>query len=337
MPRLEHIQKSFKSIFKKINAFFHRIQWKQALIFSYFILLSLGFWILQSLQQEYEVTLSIPIKYKNIPANITFTDSVPDKIAVRVKDKGSVLMNYSFGRKFVPIEASIKNLQESNGYLSVPDNVIATDILKQLIATTTIVNITPAHINIPYSERAHKEIAVVFDGKIDMEPGFQVYEDIQIEPSFINVYGSDAHLDSLSEIKTVYTELKKINQTVSRTIQLQKLPNISYDPEIVTVTIPVEEYTEKTLEIAVECTGIPNEYTVRIFPATIKVVCNIPLSRFKDLSEEQFSIQVPFSELEENISGSIPIELNLKPEWVRSVTLVPDRIEFILEQSRTND
>ena len=56
-------------------------------------------------------------------------------------------------------------------------------------------------------------------------------------------------LDTLKEIKTIYTEIKKGNKTVTRTVQLEKIDGVTLEPTSVTVTIPIEEYTEKTLEI----------------------------------------------------------------------------------------
>lgn len=149
----------------------------------------------------------------------------------------------------------------------------------------------------------------------------------------ISVYASDVVLDTLNQAKTVFTEIKKGNKTITKTIQLQKVSEATYDPTSVTITIPIEEFTEKTLEIPVLCTDLPPHYTLRTFPSVAKVTCSIPLSRFKDLSEDAFEIRFSFKDLEQNVSGSLPIQLTKKPDWVNSVALVPDKIEFILEQN----
>ena len=66
MSRLGQIKQAFKSVRIEIKAFLRRQQWKEALIFFCFILLAFGFWLLQSLQQEYEIDIKIPVKYKNV-------------------------------------------------------------------------------------------------------------------------------------------------------------------------------------------------------------------------------------------------------------------------------
>lgn len=337
MPRLEHKKNSFKSVLEEIKAFLHNQKWKEALIFLSFLLLAFGFWYLQSLQQEYEIKIAIPVKYKNIPPDITFTDILPEKITADVKDKGTVLLNYSFGRKFAPIEINMKSISTTDSSFTITHREIESDIQKQLLTTTTLTGFSPSEMAFHFSKRLQREIPVAFDGIITPEPGFQIAGEINIEPSFVTVYGSEQLLDSLTEIKTTFTEIKKIKTSLTQTLQLEKSNTAAITPQAVSITIPIEEFTEKTLEIPVVCTDIPAEFIVRMFPATVKVTCNIPLSRYKDLSPDQFAIQIPFAELEQNTSGSIPIELSQKPDWIKSPTIIPHKIEFILEQDRLYD
>lgn len=295
------------------------------------------FWLLQSLQQEYEIETASPDRYKNIPPDISFTETPPQEIIAKVKDKGSVLLNYSFGRSFAPIETNMKNQAEKSGSLSITKKTIQSDIQKQLLATTSLVGFEPQSIEAAYSKRIKKNIPVVFDGTIQTNPGFHVSGNILISPSTVSVYASDIVLDTLNQAKTVFTEIKKGTKTITRTVQLQKISEATYDPTSVTITIPIEEFTEKTLEIPVICTGLPPHYTLRTFPSIAKVTCSVPLSRFKDLSEDAFEIKFSFKDLEQNVSGTLPIQLTKKPDWVSSATLVPDKIEFILEQNNLHD
>ena len=336
MSRLGQIKQTFKSVRIEIKAFLRRQQWKEALIFFCFILLAFGFWLLQSLQ-EYEIDIRIPVKYKNVPPDISFTETPPEAITVKVKDKGSVLLNYSFGRSFAPIEANMKTQSEKSGKLIINRKDIENEIKKHLIATTSLLSFEPQHIDAAYSKRIKKEIPAVFEGVVQTNAGFKVSGDISITPRSINVYASDVVLDTLKEIKTIYTEIKKGNKTVTRTVQLEKIDGVTLEPTSVTVTIPIEEYTEKTLEIPVICTNLPPHYTLRMFPAVVKVSCNVPLSRFKDVSADDFEIRISFADLEQSASGTLPLQLNKKLSWVDVATISPDRIEFILEQTKSND
>ena len=153
MSRLGLIKQTFKSARIEIKAFLRRQEWKEALIFFCFILLAFGFWLLQSLQQEYEIDIRIPVKYKNVPPDISFTETPPEAITVKVKDKGSVLLNYSFGRSFAPIEANMKTQSEKSGKLIINRKDIENEIKKHLIATTSLLSFEPQHIDAAYASR----------------------------------------------------------------------------------------------------------------------------------------------------------------------------------------
>ncbi len=328
---------SLKSLQRKIKVFLHRQKWKETLIFLAFALLSFGFWYLQSLQEDYEIEISIPVKYKNVPPEVAFTDSVPTKITARIRDKGSILLNYTFGRSFAPIETNMKDMPVNKGSISIERKDIEADIYKQLMATTMLVSFDPSHIDITYSKRMEKELPVSFNGNIQIAPGFHRSGETLISPQTVQVYAAQPILDTLSVVKTVYTEIKKADKTLTRSVHLQPINGVAYAPETVTITIPIEEYTEKTLEVPVNVTNIPSDYIVRLFPPTVKVITSVPMSRFKDLTEDLFTINIPFTELEQNLTGTTTIQLSKQPDWIRSATLSPNKIEFILEQNLMND
>lgn len=337
MIRLENIIKTFKSTTSEIKAFLHRQKWREVLVFLSFVLLAFGFWLLQSLQEEYEMNISIPIRYRNIPPEISFTQTPPNKVIVRVKDKGSVLLNYTFGPIFGAIDVNMKNSVDGSGTLEVRRREIEGEILKQLMTSTTLVTFEPSIIEVTYSTRINKSIPVKFNGNIHTSPGFAVSGRITLSPPNVEVYASDALLDSLKEVQTVFTDIKNVNKTVTRILQLQKIPETEFEPGTVSVTIPIEEFTEKTLDIPIEFRGIPENFIVRAFPSSVKVNAYVPLSRFKDVEEEDFAISISFYDLEQNDTGILPITLSRKPDWIQNITLNPDKIEFILEQKRNHD
>jgi hypothetical protein len=315
---------------EKINAYLHR-RWKDALIFLFFFFLAGAFWYLQSLQQDYETYISIPIRYRNMPDNISFTDTVPDKITVHVRDKGSHLLNYTVGASFPVLDINLKELS-GQGVFNLTPKEMQGALSQTLFSTTAILDFAPSQLQLKYNRRKEKRLPVVFNGKVNLAPGFRLVGDIIITPSAVKAYGTSATLDTLHSLQTVFTDIKQLNASGTFTLPLQKRQGASFQTTEVTVTFPVEEFTEKDFDIPVVLTGIPNGYTVRLFPPTIKVVCHIPLSRFKELTPEDFALQLPFAELRRNYSGQAPIRLTRHPEWVQTINLVPDKVEFLLEK-----
>jgi hypothetical protein len=334
MIRLENPAQLFKSVHRKVKTFFSRFQWREVLIFLFFLLLSFTFWVLQSMQEEYEIQLQIPISYKDMPSDMAFVRTPPAAITARVRDKGSVLLNYTLGQKRASITLSMRDTSVPNNTLLLSAKDIEGILMKQLIPTTNLLSFAPEQIEIPYSKLKSKKLPVSFDGDIHTEPGFLVSGDIVITPSMTEVFAPDVVLETLTSIQTVYTEIDKGNRTLTLKLKLRKTDGATFDPDKVSVTIPIEEFTQKTLELPVVCRDIPQGYAIRMFPSTVKVTCNVPLSLFKDLSESDFLLETVVANPEQNASGMIPVRLTKIPPQADRVSLSQDSIEFILEQSR---
>ena len=127
--------------------------------------------------------------------------------------------------------------------------------------------------------------------------------------------------------------VETMNKTVTGKDGSFAIEGTNFETNNVSVTIPIEEYTEKALSIPVEVTGVPANYKIRTFPQIVEVSCNIPISRFKELTEDMFAVEVPYAQLEENVSGTIEVQVTKKPDWVRYCHTTPTKIEFLLEQN----
>jgi hypothetical protein len=287
------------------------------------------------MQTEYEIQLQIPVNYKDMPNDMAFVRTPPSGITVRIRDKGSVLLNYTLGRKIASIAVNMQDTTlYGGGALVLSSKDIESIIMRQLIPTTSLLSFDPQRIEAPCGKLEKKRLPVYFNGDVRTEPGFLVSGDIIISPSMTDVYATDVVLASLSSVQTVYTEIQKGNKTIIRRLKLKETDGAVFNPGTVSVTIPIEEYTQKTFEIPIVCRHIPAGYIIRMFPSVVKVTCNVPLSLFKDLSDKDFIVETIADDTAQNASGMLPVRIAKKPDWVERVALSQDSIEFILEQSK---
>ncbi len=332
MLRLKELPEAFRSVTREVKAFLHRQRWEEALTFSFFIVLSFGFWLLRCLQEEYETDLSIPVKYTNVPANIAFESERPTEIKVHVRDKGSALLQYAFwNRAENSITINLGQLAIDGGEYTVGQPFLQNEIQKLLHPTTNFFRFYPQRITINYGLRKKKEVPVVFDGDVETPKGYLVSGDITTTPSMVTIYGSQSMLDTIDCVHTSYQKLSGVNKTISRDVALKPIEGVNMETKSVSVIIPVEEYTEKTIELPLSIKDVPDIYTIRIFPQTVSVSCNIPVSKFQELTQEELVVDLSFQMLEENVSGTLDVDLTTKPEWVRSYYITPKKIEFLLE------
>lgn len=337
MSRLD-IRQRFKSFWNKSRLFFSYIKWKEIGVFIFFLAISLGFWYLQALQQDYEIEVKIPIKYNGVPPNMFLVGKNPEELSVKVKDKGMILLNYLWFRSFSPLELNVgKNtdeVQDGNVYkIEFTRRQIQAAISKQLLTTTQLLSFDPQSIQVTKSALEEKVLPVQLNVMLQLELGYQLSDTIQITPAFIKVYGSSIVLDTLAILRTEYKEFRKLKDTKEIKLKILPVDGVRIDTKEVAVKFPIEEFVEKRLEIFVQCPDLPSNYVLRIFPPHIDVLSNVPISKFKLLEADDFEIEVPFSTFQENQElGRISLELTKQPDWVSFPTIEPSTIEFILEQ-----
>jgi hypothetical protein len=333
MIRLDVLLPLFKSAYREIKAFFSYAQWREVLIFLFFFFLSFIFWALQSMQEEYEIQLHIPVSYKDIPHDMSFVQTPPSEITARVRDKGNILLNYTLGSQRPSIVISVQDITFADNVLLLSAKDMEGMIMKQLIPTTNLLSFDPQQIEASYGTLKRKRLPVRFDGDVHTDPGFLISGDIVISPSATDVFAADVVLSALTSVPTVYTEINNGNKTITRKLKLRKIDGATFDPDVVSVTIPIEEYTQKTFDVPIVCKHVPPGYTIRMFPSAVKITCNVPLSLFKDLSGEDFAVET-FVVSPEQSASMIPLRLVRKPDWANHVSLSQDSIEFILEQNK---
>ncbi len=318
----------------KAGAFFRRQQWKEIFIFIFFLFLSLGFWLLQSLQQDYERRIELPLRYRDIPSEWVLSESNPKNVSILLKDKGTTLMYYFWNAHFNPVDISILNLPLlSDSSLSITGRMLEAAVSKQLISSTSIISIEPREIELQYDTLDSRIVPVVANVQIGTKPGFQVFDSIRISYPEVRLFGSSRVLDTLNEIRTKLLTLENVSKTKEVTAYLDLPKGVKSDREAVKITIPVEEFTEKKIELPVLCLDIPADYVLRIFPSKVEVACNIPVSQFRGLTAEKLEILIPFNEFEENqATGKVKVRLTEKPSWVSNPVIVPNELEFVIEQ-----
>lgn len=331
---MQNIWKSaFDIMLRHAGVFFRRQQWKEILIFIFFLLLSFIFWFMQILQQDYEQRIVLPIRYKNVPNEWVLSENNPNTINVLLKEKGINLLYYFWNPRFHAVDVSVLSLPVlSDSTVHLSNRMLESELSKQLIASTSIISFEPREIFIVYDTLCSRMKPVSAQVSLNMRQGFLLSESITISPSVVKLYGSQRTLDALHEVKTKRITLNDVAKTRELTTQLALPAGIKSDIESIKIVIPVEEFTEKKIQLQVKCLDIPANYVLRMFPSSVEITCNVPLSRFKELTAENVEIVMPFSRFQENqATGKMAISITRKPLWLTNPVLVPNELEFVIE------
>lgn len=304
---------------------------REFLIFLFFFMISTGFWLLQTLKNDFEAELSVPVKLKNVPNNVVITlDPVAD-VKVTVKDKGTVLLNYMLGKNFFPITLDFAEYKNRGNHVTIYRNEFEKRILNQLSASTKLINVKPDTLDYIYSFGKSKRVPVKLQGNIIA--GRQYYvSDTLYSPSYVLVYAPSAILDTITAAYTRKINLKDITDTIRLHTSISTVKGAKFVPNTVDVTFPVDVMTEKTVFVPLKGVNFPPDKMLRTFPSNLKIIFQVGLTRFKSITADDFILNVSYEELLKNGSDKYRIKIKSLPAGVTHVRIVPDQVDFLIEQ-----
>jgi hypothetical protein len=323
-----------EEIKQKTKTFFQSQRWKNLLVFLVFVALASCFWTMQYFQQKIEREIAIPIHYVHIPDDIVLNDSVPDQITLRISDKGAVLVRHFLGNTFSDFNMDLSTLSSDKNTYTIGRSDLLAQIRSLLPNSTQIVSFQPETIQIRYSLLKKKEVPVLIAGILSPAAGSMFIDSVHIEPSKVWAYGDKESLDTLQWIKTVVVNKENIQKKLDIALQLDVPKGIHLSAKKVKVTAKVEEYTEKKFELPIVCHNLPENIHVRFFPSTVEVVCRLALSNYPLLKENDLEVGLDYDELARNQGITISLTLLRKPSWLIDYRIVPETVEYLIEQKR---
>lgn len=279
------IGRTYIEIVRRLKDFLLSERSREFFIFMFFVFIASAFWLMQTLDSEYETDIKIPIRLRDVPENIVITTDLPSDLVVHVRDKGVALLNYQLTRHFYPLNISFPDYKERNNHVALPSSEFQRAVAAQLGVSTQITSIKPDTLDFYYSEGKAMKVPVRLQGKVSA--GLQYYlSDTIFSPDSVLVYSTADGLDTIKSAFTEYVEYAQIEDTILTEVSLQHGRGVKFVPERVSLKLPVDIYTEKTVEIPVQGVNFPAGKTLRAFPSKVKVTFQIGLSQYLKINAE---------------------------------------------------
>ncbi|MGI6218716.1 MAG: YbbR-like domain-containing protein [Bacteroidaceae bacterium] len=338
MPDKEH-QKSPLShkltfpYYGKVKEFVSSTKSKDFFLFAIAFLIATFFWFLRALNDTYETDIQIPVELINVPEEALITEPPVSQLTLTVKDKGSLLLLYQFGNRNKPIHIDFNKWRNNGSYTRINVSDIEKEIRSSLSNSTVLLNTKPKFIEYYYSIGERKKIPVRLN--IENSTAIEyVATDTLLQPDSVWAFAPTHILASLQEVSTQKDSFLQISDTVHEEIALQKKKGVKFIPEKVEITIPTDLLVEKTIEIPVLGTGFPVDKKLRTFPSKVKLRFLIPFHQFKNVSEEDFQLEVPYEEIATSSATKYIPHVSKSPWFVRHLQMIPTSVEFLIENTR---
>lgn len=318
-------------ISKRIKDFLLAKKSREFLIFLFFVFVSFCFWLLQVLNDDYETELSIPIRMKQVPDNVVLTSSLPTEMKVNVKDRGTVLVNYLWGQAFYPLVIDFSEYSDKGTQVRIPSMSLGKKVAAQLSQSTKLLSIKPDTLEFIYTKGAAKIVPVKISGTIAPKRQYYVSDTI-FSPDSVKVYAPKAILDTIGAAYTQVVSLEDVSDTIQKRVLINPVKGARFIPDYTDLTLKVDVYAEKTVDVPVIGINFPQDKVLRTFPTTVKVTFQIGLSRFMEVDEDDFLVVVDYNELMKEEGDMCKLVLKQFPKEVNHVRMSPEKMEYIIEQ-----
>ena len=298
----------------------------------FFTCLSLAIiaWIFTTLSDPIPYTIREVLTFKNAPQKRAFHSLQPDTVNVTIKGTGWQMLFSKMNGDSKPIVVDLHTL-ENHSYVVLNTQLKQINVGKE--GLSQIIAIDPDTLYFDFSNRLVKKVPVQLVSGIGYQKQFAISGNITIKPAYVTISGPIERLKEINSWKTDSLKLSGINETVNTRVNLQASNegNLSVYPKSVQAIIPVDEFTEKTLDVPVKL--INNNYTdVKVFPQKIKITFTTSLSRYPDMDEDLFEAVADLDLWRYKSYSTLPVKLIRVPPFCRIVKIEPANIDFIIKK-----
>lgn len=197
------------------------------------VLISVFLWFFVTSRGQSEITIDVPLEFKNIPADIGIVNTSLKAVSLTVRGHERPMKNLKPAdvRVYVDLGKAKKGVDVFH---------IKKDDIK-LPYALSVLNITPSTVKVKLDETASKTVLVkpVLTG--EPEGGF-VVRSIKVEPESVVIKGLKSELKRLRIVKTEPLDITDANNTIIQELNIDTGGmNVTPEAESVKVTINISE------------------------------------------------------------------------------------------------
>ena len=213
---------------------------KQFLIFLFFLGLSGAFWLFLALDEEYEIKMETRLQLQGMGQNVVITTEPPATLQFTLRDRGSTLLRYLYGRSLPPISIDFNQVANRSGHVRLPASELLRQLNSRLEPGTRIGSAQPDTVEFYFNYGLSKRVPVRLRQRFRAAKEYYV-SSVDIEPDSVTVYAARPQLDT---IYAAYVRPLRYRQfTDSAHLQLALRPEVGakFVPDRVAVSFTVPD------------------------------------------------------------------------------------------------
>lgn len=307
---------------------------KRIIVFTVCLLIATALWFLNALEKNYSASLSYPVKYVNPPDGLFLANTPPSNFELDVEAHGFTLLRYKLAFPFSPLKIDLSEISQGTGGNGKAIVIQGEDLIRQMSNQVgneiSITDISPKAFSLIFDNMKTRMVPVLPLVSLGFKPQFNLRGLLFVEPESLKVSGPGAIVDTIQFIYTEPEIFQNLDKKTERVVKVKPPPNTNISVENVILHLPVEKFTEKTVSLPVLMTNKPEELKIKLFPPQVSVSFLVGLSDYENISADDFSAGVSYSQV---IAGDTILEVFLDslPPFIQSIKISPGSVEYLVE------
>ncbi|MBW6478488.1 MAG: hypothetical protein K0B37_03600 [Bacteroidales bacterium] len=314
---------------------------RKAYIFMLCLAFSFMSWLIIKLSRESAAIIPVSIELVNIPSELIVTGQSDSTFIINAQSTGVKLLSSRFLRRVSRIDSDFNTLQQIRRdgiqmyYMTSSQAEIRFSLLSDIPRSALTVH--PDTIFFHTIKAFSKKVPVRFVKDLELQTGFKIYDIPALTPDSIVVSGPLNMADSVSFVRTSPLRTKGVYQDIARTISLEnpwKNRQVTFSQNEVEVFLSVEEFTEATVDLAVEidCSASSdiNAEDLMLFPDRVNVYYLVALKDVNAITADMFSVRVNCPDTLSPGRFRLEVEIRESPSLVDIIRIRPAEVEYIL-------
>jgi len=320
--------------FQNIRRFLFGWANREFLIFLFFLIMAGIFWLLTTLNENFEQEVKMPVRFINVPKNVVITSGEEDTLRVTVRDKGISLITYLYNKEQQPIDIDFYRFTQNNGRGTVPTSDLLRLINSKLPASAKAISVKPDTEVFFYNNGEKKNVPVEYQGQV--EPNMLYFiSRITYLPDSVTIFTSEDNFSNITKVVTEPIRQKGFRDSLIVTARLQKKEGVKMVPDQVTVCFYTDMLTEVSIDnVPIVGINMPEGKTLRTFPAKVSVNFVTGMKNYQTMTPSDFLIVADYNELRADSTAKCNIYLRRQPEGVQRVSLETDQVDYLIEEQQ---
>lgn len=326
-PRQLQSTKQFFRNFLRIN------DGREFLIFLFFLLISFVIWYLTTMNNVYEMKYTLKPQLKELPKTMMVTEPMPKEIEVVLKDRGDKLLEYRARGRYKTLEIDHTRYPNVSGHTAIYGAELTKLLSASLASSTKIISVSLDTLQYYVAETRGVKLPLRLQGDITANRQYAI-ERTALTPDSVTVYAARQISDTMTAVYTPYIKLTELTDSVRQTIDLgEKKRGIRYEPAEAELCVAVSPYVSKSVQIPITGYMFPYGQQLKTFPSKAKVTFRISLDDFREVTEEDFKIQVHYTQVRDNTLGKVSLHLVEQPSNVTDIVIEPAEVDYLIEMN----